>query len=258
MNHHSVSHYKGADSFWKVENISVCDSTNSELVTRLRHNHASPGTVLVALEQTHGKGRLYRQWFSPLGNVALSLALPIFPGTENLLFQYNLVAALAIRSSLSKISSLPFKIKWPNDLWLHGKKICGILGETVTEIQSVVVGIGVNLNSRVENFPENLRPTLTTLHEETGKETPAEIFIETLLGVLSDYLDLYKTGGLASIKDEFNSHLLWRHEKITITNEEGTSLSGENLGLDESGFLLIQDDKDQIRRLVAGDTSLRK
>ena len=160
---------------WRIYKVQSVDSTNSEaerLIRSLGINDAHQLAV-VADMQTSGKGRRERNWFSPPG-AGLWCSAALVPEIQiEHLAQLTLVAAVAVSDAVEALTGARLGIKWPNDLLHEGKKVCGILTETVplpqgddesdTERTPVVIGIGVNLNQREEDFPAELRDAATSL-----------------------------------------------------------------------------------------------
>ena len=236
------------------------DSTNREAHDRARGG-AGEGTVILADSQSRGKGRRGRFWESPPGaNLYLSIILrpPIFPSHAP---QITLLAGVAAARALSAVSGLECLIKWPNDIFLRGKKLGGILAEMEGEgsgVRFIILGIGVNVNSRREDFPVSLGAAATSLHAESGKEisraaAAAELFRE----LEKEYTAFIREGFSARLREEWN-RLSWINGKrVILTSPEGT-LSGRALGLDTDGALLLVDGEGKTRRFIAGDVSLRR
>lgn len=243
------------NSQWKVKYVPKTDSSHSTLKDLLLSGEGRAGAVLVAREQNAGHGRLNRQWFSPLGNLALSLSLAPPQGFESKSYQYNLVTALALQELLQKDYQQTVQIKWPNDIYLSGKKLSGILSENLKgpEGALIIIGIGLNLNTTTSDFPEDLRERLTTLRDATGHEHDLEIFVKRLLTQLESLIKLYHQRGFAPIKSGIEENLLWRGEKIFVQEKDQEEIHGICEGLDEDGFLLLRDDSGCQKRILAGD-----
>ena len=138
------------------------------------------GTVIIAGEQTAGKGRMKRTWLSPEGSLALSIIL--YPDA---LYLPSLImlASLAVVHSIDTVTGLKAQVKWPNDVLINGKKVCGILIESEVKgniVNYTIIGIGVNVNLRLSDFPEIL-PTATSLSDELGRDVSRLELIQCLL-----------------------------------------------------------------------------
>ncbi len=239
--------------------FSTIDSTNV-YAARLAREGASAGTVVIADEQTGGKGRLGRSWISPPGvNLYLSLILRP-PVTTAVAPQLNLLAAVAVADAILEVSSLTPSIKWPNDVLVDGKKVCGILAEMQTGagvLQSVVLGIGVNVNAPLSAFPPELHDKASSLFLVGGCMLDRAAFTAALLTHLEKFYVLWLEQGFLAIRPAWERHaaaLIGRD--ITVAAPEGT-IAGVVLGLDSDGALLLQERNDGMpRRVLAGDVTV--
>jgi BirA family biotin operon repressor/biotin-[acetyl-CoA-carboxylase] ligase len=233
------------------------DSTNT-YAARLAREGATEGTAVIADEQTGGKGRLGRSWVSPPGvNLYLSLILRP-PVSTTLVPQINLLAAVAVAHAIRDVSSLSPAIKWPNDVLLQGKKVCGILAEMQTEtgtLRSVVLGIGVNVNAPLSAFPPELHDKASSLFLTGGQFIDRAVFTAALLTHLEKLYVLWLERGFLAVRPA------WEHyaagligQQITVAAPEGT-ITGVALGLDNDGALLLQDEG-TIRCILAGDVTV--
>lgn len=159
---------RGAPVLFEAE----LDSTNTRL--KAMAAYAEPGTVVAAGRQTGGRGRLGRSFASPPGGVYLSMLLA--PAADlRACMTLTPTAAVAVRRALKKVCGLGADIKWPNDLQFGGKKLCGILTESVSAGGSfkLIIGIGVNLNTSMDELPPELHDTACSVYSVTGRSTPA-------------------------------------------------------------------------------------
>ena len=226
-------------------------STN-ELAKREARWGAVEGTVIIAEEQTAGKGRLKRAWLSPRGSLALSVTL--YPSLEHLP-SLIMVASLAVARGIKAVTGLESEIKWPNDILLNGKKVCGILVESEVRGEAVdyaVMGIGINVNLRVSDFPEIL-PTATSLSQELGGEVSLlGLVIRLLVEIERLYLDLLGEGSI---------YEAWRDSLVTLGREVYVvSGKAKYSGIAESvardGSLLVRRSDGSLSQIVAGDVTL--
>ena len=160
---------------------SCLDSTN-RLLKEWAVQGAAHGTVLIAGRQTGGRGRLGRSFVSPEGGLYLSVLFRPACSLEQAA-SLSALAALAVCRAVRAVAAAEPGIKWPNDVVLNGKKLCGILAESVlgSDGARLVVGIGVNGNLRLEDFPEELRQTAGSLLTETGKRVDLRVLAERLI-----------------------------------------------------------------------------
>ena len=170
----------------EIKYFAEITSTN-EVAKELASRGAEEGTVVLAETQTQGKGRLGRRWLSPKGGVWFSVILrPRISAKYS--YQLTFMTAVAVAKTIRKLFKLNAEIKWPNDVLVNERKVCGILTETSTRgdaIDFAVVGIGVNANVDLASFPKNLRASVTSLEAEVKGEVEREGLLCALLeGVL--------------------------------------------------------------------------
>jgi BirA family biotin operon repressor/biotin-[acetyl-CoA-carboxylase] ligase len=227
-------------------------STN-ELAKEVARQGAVEGTVIIAEEQTAGKGRLKRAWLSPRGSLSLSVIL--YPSL-GYLPSLIMMASLAVARSIETVSGLEAQIKWPNDVLIGGKKVCGILVESEVRGEVVgyaVVGIGVNVNLRITDFPE-LLPAATSLSHELGREVSRLDLVKGLL-VEIERLYLALLGG-GSIYEEWRDRLATLGKEVCVASGEAT-YSGIAESVAGDGSLLVRRHDGSLSRIVAGDVTLR-
>lgn len=233
------------------------DSTNTKL-QKLAEDGAGHGTVVVAQKQTAGKGRRGRNWESDAeGNIYMSLLLR--PDIETAkASMLTLVTAYSVAKVIQKYGFENVQIKWPNDLVLSGKKICGILTEMKlkgTEIDFVVVGIGVNVNA--EAFSEELSDKATSLYLECGEKINPEHFIQDILhGFWEAYEHFIEKTDLSFMQEEYNAMLVNCNKEVKVL-EPGNEYTAVALGINENGELLVENDKGETKTVFAGEVSVR-
>jgi len=235
------------------------DSTNTYAV-RLAREGAPEGAVVIADEQTGGKGRLGRTWVSPPGvNLYLSLIMrpPVSTGEAP---QVNLLAAVAVADAIAEIGGLAPTIKWPNDVLVEGKKVCGILAEMQTEagaLQSLVLGIGVNINAPLSAFPPELHDKASSLFLIGGRTIGRAAFTASLLTHLEKWCVLWIEKGFLALRSAWERYAADLIGKpISVAAPEGT-IEGTVLGLDTDGALLLQSEEGKSpRRVLAGDVTV--
>lgn len=221
---------------------------------------AKEGMIILAESQSQGKGRLGRAWESPPGvNLYISVILkPSIPPAVGP--KITLLTGVAIANALARTTGLNTRIKWPSDVFIHGKKVAGILSEMEAEgpkISFVIVGVGVNVNWPIEEIPQNLRETATSLKAEGGREfSRAEVAGEICEELERGYALFLKEGFTLRLREEWN-RLSWINQKwVTITSMD-KKYEGQVQGLDTDGALLLLDREGNIQRFIAGDVSLR-
>jgi len=175
-------------NFFKILRFKTVDSTN-EIAKKLAEENAEEGTVIVAEHQTCGKGRYERVWFSPKGGLWFSIILrPKIDPSES--FKLSFLAALSVAKALNELYNLKAEIKWPNDILINGRKVCGILSETNIKgekLNFIILGIGVNTNISLEDFPNELRKTSISLKSLLGKNILIDMLLQKILSNMGFY-----------------------------------------------------------------------
>lgn len=238
----------------KIVYMESCPTTQSIAHEEARQG-AADGTVVISEEQTAGKGRLARNWSSTKGKgIWMSIILrPDIP--PQLSPQFTLVAAVALTRSIADVAGVTPSIKWPNDLLINGKKCTGILTELQAEadrVQSIILGIGVNVNQFLEDFPKELQSIATSIRIETGKEIDRVLLTAKIFEYIEKYTDLYIEQGFKPLK------LLWEGYSDTIGKRIRASMVnkeiiGRAVGITEEGVLQLQTDDGVIHGIYSAD-----
>ena len=229
------------------------DSTNGVAI-KLAADGAEHGTVGVAEEQTAGRGRLGRAWFSEKSSgiyTSIILRPPLAPAAAPVL---TLMAGLAAQKAVSTVTGLAVDIRWPNDLLVNGKKVCGILTEMSAEVDrlhAVVLGIGINVNHSV--MPRELENIATSLRMEAHRGISRIQVLVTLLRDLERYYQMLLNNGNKAITERWEAASTFAHGKrVRVVTAAGETLA-TTTGLDASGALKIQYDDGRPDSLVAGE-----
>ncbi|MDH5482447.1 MAG: biotin--[acetyl-CoA-carboxylase] ligase [Candidatus Bathyarchaeota archaeon] len=220
---------------------------------------AVEGTVTIAETQTCGRGRLGRQWISPKGGLWISIILrPQLKPAEatKLVFAVGLATAEVLR----ELYGLEAETKWPNDVLVNGRKICGILTEMKTSgncVNHVVMGIGINANFSVGKvFSEELRKAATSLEEEIGRKIKLERLFSFLIERIESVYDLYIKEGFAVILKKWKKHASFLGHAVEVVSET-ERLHGLARDVDLEGALILRLENGKIKRVFVGDVSLR-
>lgn len=238
------------------------DSTNLD-IERAAEEGAPHGLVAVAEQQTAGKGRRGRSWVSPPGENLYFSMLLIPKLAADQASMVTLVMALAVAGAVKR-AGLDAKIKWPNDVVVNGKKICGILTELFFKKDGsyyVVIGTGINVNQK--GFPEEIQETATSLYREKREQTGAdglldrESLLADVLQLFSCYYDrLEECGNLSGLRREYESLLANYEQQVEVLDPKGT-WKGIALGIDDVGELLVRHEDGQVEAVYAGEVSVR-
>ena len=236
--------------------FSETDSTNVQ-ATRLAQAGAPEGTLVVAERQTRGRGRLGRSWVSP-AHVSLYASFVLRPTLAPAdAPQIGLAAAVAVARALAPLAPGKVAIKWPNDCLLDGRKVAGILTEMDAEIDrvhSVVLGIGVNLNTSARAFPPELRATATSVQLVTGRKVDRVAFTAALCGALEAVYDRLLREGFGALVAEWNAYSCLTGREVTVECA-GQRTGGRVRGLDARGRLVLDGPRGE-EHIVAGDVTL--
>ncbi|MEW6614358.1 MAG: biotin--[acetyl-CoA-carboxylase] ligase [Thermodesulfobacteriota bacterium] len=233
------------------------ESTNL-IAKNLAINEAKEGTVVTAEEQTKGRGRLDRSWLSPAyKNILMSIIFrPDVRPSQ--VFSLTMLTSLAVVKAIKAITTLNALIKWPNDIYIGGKKIGGILTEFSAEhdrVNFVIVGVGLNVNFDPSIYPE-IKDTATSLSKALGKEISRVVLLRSILEETEKGYNLLKKGKVTQIRNEWNAHSLITGKPVRIASfgitEEGVAES-----VDEDGCLILLDYKGKRKRIFSGDVSLK-
>lgn len=219
---------------------------------------AKEGTAVIAETQTEGRGRLQRPWISPKGGIWLSIILRPKISAQDAQ-KMALTTAVAIAKTLNKRFAVKAQIKWPNDVLIGNKKVCGILIETTIRgkmANVVIVGIGINANFSVQALPGELRATATTLQDVMGRRIDMEELIRDSFMEVEDYYNLLKARKFETLMNDWRSLAGFLGSEVEVTGF-GKRLRGIALDIDEDGALIIKLDTGENRRIVSGDVSVR-
>lgn len=241
-----------------LEVLGEIGSTNDRIMAAGRDG-APEGLAVIADRQTAGRGRLGRSWASlpGVGLYTSILLRPKLPAGQVPLL--TLVAGLAVAEGIENVAGLAPLLKWPNDLLVDGKKVAGILTETASvesRVSYVAVGIGINVGHEAQDLPGEFRATATSVRLASGREVPrGEVAAEIYHG-LDRWYEEFSAGRLEAI-------LACGRERSAILGSAVDVLAGDErwsglaLDLDADGALLVRKDNGSLRRVVAGDVSIR-
>ena len=237
--------------------FDTIDSTNTKAQELAEKGYPS-GTLVVADKQESGKGRRGRSWVSPSGTgifMTLMIKPDINPNNASML---TLVAALAVAKAITSVTGEEALIKWPNDIVVNGKKVCGILTEMNAQfdyINHIVVGIGINVHN--ESFPEEISQMASSLMIEAGGKRfhRAQIIAETM-SYFEQYYDTFlKTQDLSALVREYDELLVNRNKSVRVLDPK-EPFDGKAMGITPKGELIVE--TWESRKLVSsGEVSVR-
>ncbi|MBO5283087.1 MAG: biotin--[acetyl-CoA-carboxylase] ligase [Lachnospiraceae bacterium] len=260
MNGETLAGQIEKNTTWLAKNLffqEETDSTNED-IKRLAREGAMHGTLAVADMQTAGKGRRGRTWASPKGeSVYMSLLLrpECMPDQASAL---TLVMALAVLEAIEELAPGKSGIKWPNDIVMNSRKVCGILTEMSLEknaIGYVVVGVGINANQLF--FEEEISATATSIARELGRKIERESLIGRVLYYFEqEYAEYEKTWDLTGLVEKYNTYLLNKDRQVRVLDPKG-EYEGTALGINTKGELLVRKKSGDLVEVYAGEVSVR-
>ena len=237
-----------------IINLDEVDSTNEYLKRMVEDGYDSDEMLTVTAQfQTAGKGRRGRQWFSDPGT-ALMFSVLVKPKLAMDDFSMiTLIMAMAVRQSLKDID-IDTRIKWPNDLVLGDKKICGILTEALLESKRLIVGVGINTNQ--ESIPQELKDSATSILLETDDCVDHDSLLDSILFNFEKLLDrLSESGDMTDLKSEYEEALVSLDKEVTVLDPAG-EFNGICKGIDNKGQLIVSHEG-QDTYVYAGEVSVR-
>lgn len=247
----------GLKTTFMGKNLHYLDSVDStqKVAQKLAYENADEGTVVIAEEQTAGRGRMDRKWHSPkYTGIWMSMILrPSLPIPKAP--QLTLIAAVSVVQAIEEVTGLLPEIKWPNDILIGGKKVTGILTELQAEadrINFILIGIGINVNTRKEEFPQELDATASSLAIEKGEAVDRERLIRNVLEKLEKLYVLYLDKGFLPIKLLWESYAISIGKRMTARTLSG-EIKGKAIGITEDGVLLIETESGKIQPIYSAD-----
>ncbi|MDI6604308.1 MAG: biotin--[acetyl-CoA-carboxylase] ligase [Thermoanaerobacteraceae bacterium] len=235
-----------------LESISSTNDYAKEIASK-----AENGTILVSEEQTSGRGRLGRKWVSEKGQglwMSIILKPELTPQSSVKLTQ---VAAVSVVNAIIETIELNASIKWPNDIIINGKKICGILTEMNAELDRVnyvIVGIGLNVN--MNKFPDDLKNKATSLFIETGKKIDRKKLTASIINNFEKYYNIFLKEGFEPIRTLCLKHSVTIGSEVRVISGKN-EFNGKAIDIDNDGNLIIEIGDGSRKAVISGDVSVR-
>lgn len=239
----------------QVHFVETVDSTQKE-AHRISQDGCMEGTLVIAEEQTAGRGRMARNWHSPKYtgiwmSIILKPELPPYRAP-----QFTLIAAVAIVEAVEEITGIQPEIKWPNDSLIKGKKITGILTELqadADQIHALIIGIGMNVNQ--SEFPKEIEKIATSLAIEKGEKISRALLIQRILEKLEFYYEMYVEEGFYPIKQLWEKYAISIGKQI-IARTINKEIKGKAIGITDDGVLKLKDENGVIHEIYSADIEL--
>lgn len=244
------------DLFDQIEVMSTVDSTQLKAKQALVGNHDT--FLILSDEQTKGRGRFNRNWASSKGK-GLWMSLVLRPDVPYAMIpKFNLFMALGIKDAIQQFSTDDVTIKWPNDIYIDGKKVCGFLTEMVANydaIEAIICGIGINMNHQETDFDEEIRHRATSMPIHSEYDFNRYEFLDILIKEIEKRYNQFLKVPFEEIREEYiaATNMWQRPLRFTENNEQ---FIGEAIDIDHDGFLMVKDNQGQLRRLISADIEL--
>ena len=234
-------------------------SSTNTVAKFLSMNNVENGTVVISEKQTKAKGRSGKSWESPLGGVWLSIILK--PNVEQSKFpMITLATGVAVAKTLEKVGVENPEIKWPNDIMINGKKVCGILTEAVAKfntVENVIIGVGIDANLEASQFPEELQSGTTTLKDELKREGNENILIKIFLEEFEKISELFNHEGYESILKEWRKRSYSIGKIVEVREPFNTYYDGYVVGIDKDGVLIVEKIDGTLKKVISGECIIK-
>jgi BirA family transcriptional regulator, biotin operon repressor / biotin---[acetyl-CoA-carboxylase] ligase len=242
---------------WRIHYFDEIGSTQ-RVAAELAGEGAAQGTVVIAERQSAGRGRMGRSWHSPAGvNLYMTIILrPSMPLGQ--VPRLSLVAGVAAAEALETVAPRKVALKWPNDVWLDGRKACGIIAEAVTDaaqgLTCVLLGIGLNVNLALADVPPDLRDKATSVRIATGRPCDRIELASALFNRLhSRYMEI-EAAGFAAVRPVWERYSALTGRRVTVV-DDGARTAGVVRGIDDDGALILETGTGAMR-ILTGDVSI--
>lgn len=234
-------------------------STNT-VAKFLSENDVSNGTVIISEKQSGAKGRLGKSWESPLGGIWLSLVVK--PNVDHSKIpMITLATGVAVVKTLERIGIENAEIKWPNDVMINDKKVCGILTEAITKfnsIESVIIGVGIDANFDVNVLSKELQEGTTTLDIELGHRVDENEIIRFFLEEFERIGILFEEGGFERILKEWRKYSYSIGKIVEVREPFSKSYDGYVLGISREGALVVEKIDGTLEKVISGECIIKK
>lgn len=217
------------------------------------------GSVVISEKQTGGRGRSGKTWESPLGGVWLSIILT--PNVDDSQIPLiTLATGVAVAKTLEKIGIENPEIKWPNDIMINGKKVCGILTEAMTNsntIETVVIGVGIDANLTIEDFPEELQSETTTLENELGRKGDENLLIKLFLEEFEKISELFNHDDYEKILKEWRKRSYSIGKIVEVRKPFNKHYDAYVLGISKEGALVVEKNDGTLEKVISGECIIK-
>ena len=234
-------------------------SSTNTVAKFLSETGAENGSIVISEKQTGARGRSGKSWESPMGGIWLSIILnpDVDPSKVPLI---TLATGVAVAKTLEKIGIENSEIKWPNDIIINGKKVCGILTEAVTNfntIETVIIGVGIDANLTLEDFPEELQEGTTTLEDELGKQIDANHLIKVFLEEFEKISELFNHEGYEEILKKWRKRSYTIGKIVEVRKPFNKYYDAYVLGISREGALVVEKIDGSLEKVISGECIIK-
>ena len=233
-------------------------STNT-VAKFLSENDIENGSVVISEKQTQGKGRSGKSWESPLGGIWLSVI--VTPNVNHSKIPFiTLATGVAVAKTLEKIGIENPEIKWPNDIMINGRKVCGILTEAITKvnkIDNVIIGVGIDANLNINQLPIELQKETTTLEKELGRKVDENLLIKLFLEEFEKIILLFNDKQYEKILKEWRKRSYSIGKIVEVRKPYNKYYEGYVLGISREGALIIEKNDGTLEKVISGECFIK-
>ena len=252
---------KDLDTKWVGKNIYVFDevSSTNTVAKFLAINKAANGSVILSEKQTDARGRSGKAWESPKGGIWLSMIVQ--PNVDySKLPLITIATGVAVAKAIERTGITTAEIKWPNDIMIHDKKVCGILTEAVTQfntIENVIIGVGIDANIDISDFPEELQNGTTTIADELGRKEDENVLIRYFLEEFEKIAEQFTHEGYEDILKEWRKRSYSIGKIVEVREPFNKNYDAYVVGIGKEGALIVEKIDGTLEKVISGECIIK-
>jgi len=252
---------KDLDTQWVGKNIYVFNevSSTNTVAKFLAMNNVENGSIILSEKQTNARGRSGKAWESPMGGIWLSMILQ--PNVDySKLPLITIATGVAVAKAIERTGINTAEIKWPNDIMIHGKKVCGILTEAVTKfntIENVIIGVGIDANIDITDFPEELQDGTTTIADELGRKEDENVLIRYFLEEFEKIADQFTHEGYEDILKEWRKRSYSIGKIVEVREPFNKNYDAYVVGIGKEGALIVEKIDGTLNKVISGECIIK-
>ena len=234
-------------------------SSTNTLAKFLAMNDVENGSVVISEKQTNARGRSGKAWESPIGGVWLSVILHPHVDYSKLPL-ITLATGVAVAKALERIGVKDAEIKWPNDIMIHDKKVCGILTEAVTQfntIENIIIGVGIDVNMDITNFPDELQAGTTTIADELGEKADENTLIRVFLEEFEKIGEVFLEDGIEDILKEWRKRSYTIGKIVEVRAPFNKYYDAYVVGIGKEGALIVEKIDGTLEKVISGECIIK-